>query len=188
MQNKKFYEIVILGRGGQGAKSLGEIIALSAGIENKYVQTFPEFGPERSGAPVKTFIRIAQEKIRTRQPVINPDCLLVLDEKLLSDRTVFEELTNNEPIIINSSLSPEELKAKWKINQKIFTVDATGLAIHFLGKNFPNLGVLGKFIFITEKIKLESAEKVYEKIYAQKLDAKKIALGIKIIQTAYQSL
>lgn len=188
MQNKKPYEIVILGRGGQGAKSLGEMIALSAGMENKYVQAFPEFGPERSGAPVRAFIRIAQEKIRTRQPIIDPDCLLVLDENLLNDRSAFEGLTNDEPIIINSALSAEELKTKWKISQKVFAVDATGLAINFLGKNFPNLGVLGKFIFVTEKIKLESAEKVYEKIYFQKLDVKKINLGIKIIQTAYQPL
>lgn len=188
MKNKKIYELIILGRGGQGAKSLGEMIAKTAGKEGKYVQAFPEFGPERSGAPIKAFVRISDGKIRTCQPIIDPDCLLVLDENLLADKMVFSGLQDNEPVIVNTILSERELKAKWKISQKIYPVDATGLSQDIFQSNFPNLGILGKFIFVSEKIDLENALSVYEETYAGKIDQKKIALAKKTIQTAYQLL
>lgn len=188
MKNKKLYEIVILGRGGQGAKSLGEMLAGAAQKGGFFTQAFPEFGPERSGAPVKAFVRISHEPIRSRQPIVDPDGLLVLDENLLEQKGIFSGLENNEPIIVNSALSAEELKRKWKLEQKVFPVDASGMAQHFLGNNFPNLGILGRFVFVTEKISLENALAGYENIYANKLDAKKIVLGKKIIQAAYHSI
>lgn len=188
MKNKKIYEIVILGRGGQGAKSLGEMIAKTAGMEGQWTQAFPEFGPERSGAPIKAFVRISESKIRTHQPIIDPDCLLVLDEGLLTDKTIFSGLQNNEPVIVNTILSERELKAKWKISQKIYPIDATGLSQEIFKSNFPNLGILGKFIFVSEKIKLENALTVYAETYAEKIDRKKIFLAQKTIQTAYQMI
>jgi len=186
MKNKKAYEIVILGRGGQGAKSLGEMIAKTAGMEGKYTQAFPEFGPERSGAPIKAFIRISENKIRTRQPIVDPDCLLVLDENLLTDKALLKKLDNNEPIIINTPLSERELKNKWRLSSKVFPIDATGLSQDIFKGNFPNLGVLGKFIFATEQIKLEDALATYEKTYAEKIGQKKVSLGKKTIQVAYE--
>ena len=81
MKNKKEYEIVIHGRGGQGAKTTAELLAQAAVFDGKSIQAFPEFGPERSGAPVRTFVRISDEKILTHQPVIDPDCVLVFDYK-----------------------------------------------------------------------------------------------------------
>jgi len=185
MKNKKMFEIVILGRGGQGAKSLGEIIAQGAGLEDKYTQAFPEFGPERSGAPVKAFVRISLEKIRTKETITNPDCILVLDEKLLAEKNSLINLKNNKTWIVNSKLSSQELRKKWKINQPVVSVNASGLAEEFLGKNFPNLGILGKFIFTTEQISLESGLSAYEKVYTSKIDPQKIFAGKKIIQKAY---
>ena len=188
MKNKKIYEIIILGRGGQGAKTLGEMIARGAGLEGKYVQAFPEFGPERSGAPVKAFVRISDEKIRTRQPVVDPDCVLVLDEKLLADKKSLEKLDKSEPLIVNSALTVQQLKEKWKLNQQVAIVNASSLAEEYLGKNFPNLGVFGCFIFVTEKINLESGMAAYEEIYSHKLDPNKISAGKKVIGAAYHPL
>ena len=123
--SKKIFEIIIYGRGGQGAKTTAEIIAQGALLEDKFVQAFPEFGPERSGAPVQTFVRISDKPVKTREPVLNPDCFMVLDETLLGVFGDFDKLSENSFLIINTQKSEEEIL---KINiptgiPYVFTLD-----------------------------------------------------------------
>jgi len=104
----KEYSIIIYGRGGQGAKTLAQIIAEAGMIEGFNIQAFPEYGPERRGAPVRSFVRLSKQKIRKHYPVTHPDYLIIMDEDLLE--------TNKEickykcPIIINSKKTKHTLK------------------------------------------------------------------------------
>jgi len=81
--HKQMLDVVFYARGGQGGKSAAEIMAQAAFSEGKYVQAFPQFGPERSGAPTKTFIRVSNEPILTHEPVVDPDVVVVLDETII---------------------------------------------------------------------------------------------------------
>src|SRR5512133_2510001 len=98
MLKKDLIEIIFYARGGQGAKSAAEIMAQAAVSEGKFVQAFPSFGPERSGAPTETYLRISEKEIRTHEPIIEPDVVVVLDESLLQS-----EKNNADIWIINSA-------------------------------------------------------------------------------------
>jgi len=155
MQTKNRYEIIIHGRGGQGAKTTAEILVQAAVREGKYVQAFPNFGPERTGAPMKAYVRISESPIRTHEPVVDPDCVLVLDDTIIESVKVTENITAGESIIINSSKPKSELEKQLKFSGNIVPVDATGMSLDIIGENRPNTVILGKFAFVSERIKIE---------------------------------
>lgn len=185
MKNKIF-QIIIYGRGGQGAKTTAEIIAQGALIEDKFVQAFPEFGPERSGAPVQTFVRISKEPIKTREPVLNPDCFMVLDETLLEVFEDFEKLGQDSFLIINTQKSEEEILKKINFKGKLVTIDASGLSKEIVGENRPNTVILGKFSAVTGAVELENLIKVFRQKYQEKIGAEKTNQNINAIRTAYE--
>lgn len=185
MKNKNKYEIIIYGRGGQGAKTTAEIIAQAALSEGKNIQAFPEFGPERSGAPVKTFVRISDYEIKTREPIVDPDCVLVLDETLLDSINVTENLDNKEPLIINSAKTKKELGVKTGFKGNLIPIDASGLSKEIIGEHRPNTVILGKFAFVTEKIKIETITRFFKDKYLEKLGKEKTNKNIKAIEMAY---
>jgi pyruvate ferredoxin oxidoreductase gamma subunit len=185
MKNKIF-QIIIYGRGGQGAKTTAEIIAQGALSENKFVQAFPEFGPERSGAPVQTFVRISDEPIKTREPVLNPDCFMVLDETLLEVFEDFDKLNRNSFLIINTQKSEEEILEKINFKGKLILIDASGLSQKIIGENRPNTVILGKFSAVTKTVKLENLVKVFRKKYQEKLGEEKTNKNINAIRNAYE--
>lgn len=185
MKNKDKYEIIIYGRGGQGAKTTAEILAQAALAEGKDIQAFPEFGPERSGAPVRTFVRISDHKIKTREPVIDPDCVLVLDETLLDSMTVTENLEEKEPLIINSKKTKKEVQQKIGKNANVIPVDAAGISRQIIGENRPNTVILGKFSFVTEKVKVETITSFFRKKYNEKIGKEKTDKNIEAIKKAY---
>ena len=185
MKNKDKYEIIIHGRGGQGAKTTAEIIAQSALAEGKNVQAFPEFGPERSGAPVKTFVRFSNKEIKTREPIVDPDCVLVLDDTLLDVIDVTKNLDNKEPLIVNSNKSKQELSQKIGFKGNVIPVDASGLSKEVIGENRPNTVILGKFAFVTEKIKVETIIEFFENKYLEKIGKEKTQKNTEAIRRAY---
>ncbi len=185
MKNKDKYEIIIYGRGGQGAKTTAEIIAQASLSEGRNVQAFPEFGPERSGAPVKTFVRISDHEIKTREPITDPDCVLVLDETLLDAIDVTKNLDNKEPLIINTKKTKQQLISKIGFKGNIIPIDATGLSKEIIGENRPNTVILGKFAFVTEKIKVETIAKFFEEKYSEKIGKEKTKKNIEAIERAY---
>lgn len=185
MKNKDKYEIIIYGRGGQGAKTTAEIIAQAGLAEGRNVQAFPEFGPERSGAPVKTFVRISDNQIKTREPIIDPDCVLVLDETLLDVIEVTENLNEKEPLIINSQKSRQQISQKIGFKGNIIPIDASGLSREIIGENRPNTVILGKFAFVTEKIKVETIATFFREKYLEKIGKEKTEKNIEAIEKAY---
>jgi len=123
------------GRGGQGAWTASELLARAAIHEGKYTQSFPEFGPERMGAPVRAFTRISDKPIRLHCSVYNPDVSAVLDPTLMATVSVTEGLKENGILLVNTAEKPQEIRKLLKMTKgAVWTVPATEIAIKILGK------------------------------------------------------
>lgn len=186
--HKDVMEIIFFARGGQGAKSAAEIIAQAAVTEGKFVQTFPSFGPERSGAPTKTYLRVSEKPIRSKEPIVDPDVVVVLDETLLESQIVTEGLDKNEALIINSTKTPQEIKNSIKFNGKIYPVDANAISLSIIGQPRPNTVILGKLVQVTELVSLESITREFEKIFLEKIGKENCEKNILAIERAYDSI
>jgi len=148
------HEVRIHGRGGQGAVTAAELLAVAAFQEGFWVQAFPAFGAERTGAPVAAFVRISRERIKLRSQVYTPDAVLVLDDTLLYAVDVLSGLKPEGVVIVNTSANPEDLPLAG--DALLYTVPASEIAEAFLGKPIPNTPILGAYAAITGKVKLES--------------------------------
>ncbi len=186
--DKKIFEIIFHARGGQGAKTAAELLAQAALREGKFVQAFPDFGPERSGAPMKTFVRISDEPIKTHEPVVDPDAVIVMDETLLGITEVSKNLDENENLIVNSTKDRETISQKIGYIGNIYPIDATGLSLEIIGEPRPNTAILGKLIKVTEIVKIDSVVEVFREKYLEKIGNEKTEKNVQAIEKAYDSL
>ena len=185
---KDTMEVIFFARGGQGAKTAAEIIAQAAVREGNFVQTFPSFGPERSGAPTKTYLRISNNVIRSKEPIVDPDIVIVLDDTLLDSQKVTEGLDKNEILIINSIKQSHEIRNIIRFDGKIHSVDANGISVAIIGQPRPNTVILGKIIKVTEVVKLESIVDEFRKIFEAKIGKENCEKNILAIEKAYDSI
>lgn len=186
-------EIIFHGRGGQGSKVAAEIVVQAAVGEGKFVQAFPSFGPERSGAPTKTYVRISESEIRTHEPIIDPDIVVVLDETILDSEKITDNLDKNEFLIINSKNSAEAIREKLagrgeNFEGKIYPVDANGISAELIGQPRPNTVILGKLIKVSEIAKLESVIQEFKKIFTAKIGEEMTEKNVKAIEKAYDTI
>jgi pyruvate ferredoxin oxidoreductase gamma subunit len=148
------------GRGGQGVVTAAEILSVAAFLEGKYAQAFPSFGSERMGAPVASYCRIDDKSIRLREPVIEPDVIVIQDPTLLHNGKLFEGLASNGYVLLNSSCSSEQLKilgGQGKIAPSHFcAIPATEIALRHLNRPLPNSALLGGLTALTNLVKSES--------------------------------
>ncbi len=149
-------EIRFHGRGGQGAVTSAELLALAAIGEGKYAQAFPSFGPERRGAPVVAFCRIDDERIRIRANVSEPDIVVVLDSSLLKIVNVAAGLKSSGVLVTTSPDFPDKVKQDLKIKNRMAVVDALKIARELLGVPITNTTMLGSLIRAQELVKKES--------------------------------
>lgn len=153
----KVFEIRWHGRGGQGAVTSAEILAEAAISEGKYAQAFPSFGPERRGAPVQAFVRIsANQPIRMRYSITEPDIVVVLDPGLLKAVNVSSGLKPGGVVIINTIKSAAQIHQEFNIQATIATVGATKIAIEQLGVPITNTTMIGAVMKVIEPVKMES--------------------------------
>ncbi len=146
----KLTEIRWHGRGGQGAKTASLLLADAAFNTGQYVQGFPEYGPERMGAPITAYNRISDTKIRVHSNIYEPDFVVVVDETLLASIDVTAGLKKSGGIIINTSKSPEEVRKYLKgYEGRVCTIDAATISEKTLGKNFPNTPMLGAVVKVS---------------------------------------
>ncbi len=149
-------EIRFHGRGGQGAVTSAEILALAAIGEGKYAQAFPSFGPERRGAPVVAFCRISNQPIKIRANIYEPDIVVVLDASLLKIVKVDAGLKPNGLLVTTSNDSPEKVKELLRIKNRMAVVNAVKIATEILGLPITNTTMLGSLARASELVKKES--------------------------------
>ena len=143
------FEIRWHGRGGQGAKTAALLLADVAFKTGKYVQGFPEYGPERMGAPITAYNRISDQPIRVHSNIYTPDLVVVVDETLLHSVDVTDGLKEDGAVIINSSKEPEQLRSVLNGYQgKVYTVDARKISVEALGRYFPNSPMLAAAVAV----------------------------------------
>lgn len=171
------------GRGGQGAKTAALLFADAALSVGKYVQAFPEYGPERMGAPVQSFNRIDDKPILMHCPVKSPQVVVVLDPTLMASINVTAGLSKEGTLIINTGLDAAEIKKSVKFDGKIFTVDASKISEETIGKRIPNTPMLAALVKITGILDFDSMMED-----TQKKLAKKFAHRPEVIEGNIQSM
>ncbi len=181
------FQVRIHGRGGQGVVSAAEILSVAAFIEGKHSQAVPSFGSERMGAPVVAFCRIDDKPIKLREPILEPDALIVQDPTLFGAIDVFAGLSKNGYLLINSTRSVEELGIADAIHlpeDNARLVPATEIALKYIKRPLPNAVLLGALAAVTGVIKIDS---VTEAI-ASKFPGKIGEVNIQAAESAYKLL
>ena len=170
---KEIVEIRWHGRGGQGAKTASLLLADAAFNTGKYVQGFPEYGPERMGAPITAYNRISDQRSTVHSNIYEPDYVVVVDETLISAVDVTAGLKKEGAIVINSSKSPAELRPKLKGDEgRVCTIDAGKISEEELGKNFPNTPMLAAIVKVSGVIGEEEFIKDMEGSFKHKFASK----------------
>ena len=163
------------GRGGQGTVTAAKVLADACLSGGRYVQAFPEYGPERAGAPLRAYNRVSSREIRMHCPDLHPQVISVVDATLLDSINVADGATDQAIFVVNTSKAPQEIRDKLKAGsqQKIFTVDATKIALDCIGRALPNSPMLGAICKVTGLITLdhllEDVRKSFGKKFAQKI-------------------
>ena len=146
----KLVEIRWHGRGGQGAKTASLLLADAAFNTGKYIQGFPEYGPERMGAPITAYNRISDEKITIHSNIYEPDYVVVVDDTLIECVDVTKGLKEDGAIVINTTKTPDEVRPLLKgYNGKVCTIDARTISEETLGKYFPNTPMLAAIVKVS---------------------------------------
>lgn len=180
-------QIRIHARGGQGGKSLAQIIAETSLKLGNYIQSFPEYGPERSGAPTRAFVRIDDKPIKTHEPVMSPDIVIVLDESLLSSGTLTDGLLKGGVLIINTEKSKEEIKNITGYDGQIYVIKATKIALETIGMNKPGSPISGALCRFTKLINLETLKEDMEEKFGKK-GKEMVESNKKAIEMGYKSI
>jgi len=169
----KVVEIRWHGRGGQGTKTASELLAEAAFNTGKNVQGFPEYGPERMGAPVAAFNRISDEVIRVHSNIYEPNYVVVVDETLLDCVDVSYGLKDDGAIIVNTSKTPDEIRpALSGYKGKVCTIDARAISEECIGRNIPNTPMLAAIVKVSgvmeEEVFLKDMEQSLQSKFASK--------------------
>ena len=181
------FEVRIHGRGGQGVVTAAEMLSIAAFEEGRHAQAFPSFGSERTGAPVVAFCRISDKEIRLREPIMQPDALIIQDPTLLHQVDVFSGLKKDGFILINTTSTFEELglsdyvrdfPADW-----LCTLEATALGLKHVGRPMPNVPLLAGFAALSGTIKLESVCMAINAKFSGKVAAGNIAAATEAFET-----
>jgi pyruvate ferredoxin oxidoreductase gamma subunit len=171
----KTIEIRWHGRGGQGTVTAAKVLADACLSGGRYVQAFPEYGPERAGAPIRAFNRVSEHAIRMYGPVLHPKVVSIADATLMDAVNVTDGAPDDAMFIVNTSKGPKEVREKLhaRDTQKVFTVNASKIAIECFGRPLPNSSMLGAIIKATGIVEmdtlLENVKKSFGKKFAQKI-------------------
>lgn len=164
---KESFEIIFHARAGQGAKSAAELIVEAALDEDRYVQSFPEYGPERSGAPMKAFSKISKKPIRGYTTVKHPDALVVIDQTVLS-KDLVKDVSKDCMLLVNTHKDADWVRKKTDFKGKIYTINATQIAIDTLGKDMPNTVMLGALARLMNIVDLKTLSDRIKRFFMEK--------------------
>ncbi|GAB4543388.1 MAG: 2-oxoacid:acceptor oxidoreductase family protein [Thermodesulfovibrionia bacterium] len=180
-------EIKWHGRGGQGTVTAAKVLADACLSGGRHVQAFPEYGPERSGAPLRAYNRIDSKEIRMHCPVLHPNIVSVVDATLLDGIDVTEGAVDDAIFIINTSKGPDEIRKRLKAKptQKVYTVDATKIALDCIGRALPNAPMLGAISRVTGVVGLDVLLEDVRKSFGKKFSQRIIDGNIEAVRRGY---
>lgn len=180
------FQVRIHGRGGQGVVTAAEMLSVAAFLGGKHAQAFPSFGSERTGAPVVAFCRIDDKPLRLREPIMQPDALIIQDPTLLHQVDVFSGLKRDGYILINTNRSFAELGlgdfVKDFQRERLLTVPATEIAMKHVGRPMPNVPLLGAFAALGGLVTIDAVHEAIGDKFAGKVAQGNIAAA----DAAYQ--
>jgi pyruvate ferredoxin oxidoreductase gamma subunit len=167
------FQVRIHGRGGQGVVTGAEMLSIAAFLGGRHAQAFPSFGSERTGAPVVAFCRMDDKEIRLREPIMEPDALIIQDPTLLHQVDVFSGLKKDGYILINTTKTFDQMGlgefVKGFKPEHLLTVPATELAMKHVGRPVPNVPLLGAFAALGGLISLDAVEKAIQQKFHGKV-------------------
>lgn len=176
-------------RGGQGAVTAAKMMAELAVARGKHFQAFPEYGPERSGAPIVAFTRISEEPIQTYAPIEHPNVILVLDETLIGTVDVTEGAPEGAIVIVNTERSPEQVRAQGGLGDaQVMTVAATRLSTDNLGRNLPNVPMIGAVAKAAGLFSLEEVEEHLLESFGKKFPEAVVQGNLRAVRQAFEEV
>ncbi|MCL2491551.1 MAG: 2-oxoacid:acceptor oxidoreductase family protein [Coriobacteriia bacterium] len=177
-------------RAGQGAVTAAKLVAETAMYEDRYMQAMPEYGPERTGAPLKAFTRISDQPIEVCNNIENPGIVVVLDETLLSSIDVLEGIEPDGAVIVNTTEPPEEMRKIMKAPDTVTvaTVDASGIALDTIKRDIPNTPIVGALVKVRPIVGRESVDGQLLKTFGKKFAQEMIDANLESVQRAYEEV
>ncbi len=186
------FQIRVHGRGGQGVVTATEMLSVAAFEEGRHAQAFPSFGSERTGAPVVAFCRLDDKEIRLREPIMEPDALIIQDPTLLHQIDVFSGLKPDGYVLLNSAHSFEQIGLGDLVKQhghsKMSTLPATELGLKHVGRPIPNVPLIAGFAALSGMFKLESVVKAINEKFSGKVAAGNIAAATEAYELVKQQM
>jgi len=183
---KQIVEIRWHGRGGQGDKSAAQFLAEAALDSGKYIQAFPEYGPERAGAPIRAYTRISDSPITLHSGVVRPDAVVVIDPTLINT-SILEGIPSGGILVVNSSEEPSAIrKALGFDGGKLAVVDATKIALDTVKLPMPNTPMLGALLRVMPIVTLEALKSKIEGKFLKKIGKDKTEANLEAIKKAYE--
>lgn len=176
------------GRGGQGVVTANEILAETAIREGKFVKAFPEFGPERMGAPIRAFTRISETPVKVHSQVYEPDIVIVLDGTLVGKVDITRGLKADGIVLANYPGEPAELKAALKTDAKCYTLNATKISIEEIGRPVANTAMLGALTKVSPIVSYSALEDQITAKFTGRLPDKVIVKNLSALKRAFEEV
>lgn len=174
-------------RGGQGAVTSSKILAEAAKLEDNYFLGLPDYGAERAGAAMRSFTKVSSKPIRDLSEIAEPDAVVVLDPTLMDEVDVVTGLKEDGALVVNTTESPSGIRAKLGYKGRILTVDATSISIETLGRNIPNVAMLGALAQAAEVVSKENLVKMIRESLGGKFKQAVVEANVKAFEKAYKA-
>lgn len=188
---EEMMEIRWHGRAGQGVVTAGELLGETALDEGRFFQSFPDYGPERMGAPVKSYTRISDQRIDVHSQIYHPDVVVVVNPNLIGVVDLTEGLAEDGQVVINTPNSPEEVRRQLDLTNpsiRVWTVDATRIGMETLRRDIPSTIMLGALSRATGVVQLETLIGRVQKKLGEKLQQHVVAANVEGLKQAYEEV
>jgi pyruvate ferredoxin oxidoreductase gamma subunit len=178
------------GRGGQGTVTAAKVLADTCLSGGRYVQAFPEYGPERAGAPLRAYNRISHKELRMHCPVLHPQVVSVVDATLLDAVNVADGAAEDAIFVVNTTKAPGEVRAKLKATEKqsVYTLDASKIALDCIGRALPNSPMLAAVCKVTGLVELDHLLEDVRKSFGKKFSQKIIDGNLEAVRRGFEEV
>lgn len=177
-------------RAGQGAVTAAKLVADTALLEGAYIQAMPEYGPERTGAPLKAYTRVSDTPIEIHNNIVNPDIVVVLDDTLLETVDVAEGIKDDGTLILNTEMTGDEIRKLLGLGDGITVavVDASGIAMDTIGRDIPNTPIVGALSKATKVVPVDLVKERLVQTFGKKFSQEMIDANLSSVDRAYEEV